>query len=271
MASGRHRRVDDRRIPWNRWVLLLALVWLVVAPITLSPVAPGLGLGGTQPAHDAGAVGFDISYPQCPRASLPRGDFGIVGVNHGRPFTDNPCGARLYQWAAQFETPSLYLNVAFDTSYAKHVTDSCRSAVPATVVGSRRRLAWSIGCSESAYTLARAPGPALWWWLDVETANSWGRTAGVNRATIEGAAWFLRTYADRPVGIYSSDRSWLLVTGFGPWNPSGATADWIGVALGRTRASAAQECGVGFSGMPVTLVQFYRHGPAGIYDANYAC
>jgi len=252
-------------------VLLLAFVWLVVAPITLSPVAPGLGLGGTQPAHDAGAVGFDISYPQCPRASLPRGDFGIVGVNHGRPFTDNPCGARLYQWAAQFGTPSLYLNVAFDRSYARHVTVSCRDAVPSPVTGSRPRLAWAVGCSEGAYSLARAPGPALWWWLDVETANSWGHGNAVNRATIEGAVWFLREYAARPVGIYSSDRSWLLVTGFGPWNPSGATADWVGVALGRTGASAPDECGAGFSGMPVTLVQFYRRFDGALSDANYAC
>jgi len=271
MASGRHRRADGVHVPWKRWALLLAFVWLLVSPITLAPIAPGTTGGVPEPAHDAGAVGFDISYPQCPRATLPKGDFGIVGINHGRPFTVNDCSARLYAWASQFGTPSLYLNVAFDTTYARHVTGSCRSAVPSTVIGSRRRLAWSVGCSESAYSLASAPGPALWWWLDVETANSWGRTAGVNRATIDGAVWFLRAYADRPVGIYSSDRSWLLVTGFGLWNPAGATANWIGVAVGRTSASASQDCGVGFSGMPVTLVQFYKHSSGGLYDANYAC
>jgi hypothetical protein len=270
MASGGHRRAEDRRIPWNRWVLLLAFVWLVVSPITLSPAPPAAG-SGPEPAHDSGAIGFDISYPQCPKLVLPKGDFGIVGLNHGRPFTVNDCSARLYRWAEQFGTPSLYLNVAFDRSYARHVTASCRAAVPTTVTGSRPRLAWAVGCSESAYSLARAPGPALWWWLDVETANSWGHADAVNRAAIDGAVWFLRQYADRPVGIYSSDRSWLLVTGFGPWNPSGATANWVGVSLGRTRASAPHACGVGFSGMPVTLVQFYRRTAGTVFDANYAC
>jgi len=270
MAKGRHSRTDARRTPWNRWALLLAFVWLAVSPITLSP-APPAGAGGPAPAHDSGAVGFDVSYPQCPKPVLPKGDFGIVGVNHGRPFTVNTCSGRLYRWAEQFGTPSLYLNVAFDRSYARHVTVSCRDAVPSTVTGSRPRLGWAVGCSEGAYSLARAPGPALWWWLDVETANSWGHGNTVNRAAIEGAVWFLRRYAGRPVGIYSSDRSWLLVTGFGPWNPSGATADWVGVALGRTRASAPGECGAGFSGMPVALVQFYRRFDGALSDANYAC
>ena len=251
-------------------MLILAFVWLAVGPVTPGePASPSAGPATGQ--HVPGSVGFDISYPQCPEAQLPTGDFGIVGVNHGRPFTTNPCVGRLYGWAARFGTPSLYLNVAFDMSYRRRVSGSCLSAVPPGFTGSRKRLAWAVGCSEAAYSLARAPGPATEWWVDVETANSWGRAPGVNRITIQGAVWFLRSYGGRPVGIYSSERSWLLVTGFGVWNPPGATANWLGVALGRTAEEAAQACGTGFSGAPVALVQFYRHGPGGVYDANYAC
>ena len=47
-----------------------------------------------------GAVGFDISFPDCERAVLPSGSFGIVGLNGGRPFTTNPCLGREYGWAA---------------------------------------------------------------------------------------------------------------------------------------------------------------------------
>ncbi len=82
---------------------------------------------------------------------------------------------------------------------------------------------------------------------------------------------FLHRFASRPVGVYSTERSWLLVTGFGPWNPPGVSANWVGVDRERTAKTAAQDCGIGFSGMPVRLVQFYRHGRVGIWDANWTC
>ena len=85
------------------------------------------------------------------------------------------------------------------------------------------------------------------------------------------AAAFLLRYAAAPVGVYSTDRAWWQVTGFGQWNPPGVTANWVGVLHGRTARTATQECGPGFSGMPVTLVQFYRRGPEGVFDANRVC
>jgi len=264
------RRRAPRSSSWARWAPFAALVWLGVAavgPSTHGPPDPG----SAPPARSGrGALGFDVSYPQCPWQVLPPGSFGIVGLTNGRPFTLNPCVQRLYAWAARTGTPSLYLNVAFHPSYEKHVTSWCRDATPGDLSRARTRLAWAVGCSEAAYAMAKAPGPARWWWLDVETANSWGGRQ-VNRTAITAAAAFLRRFAAAPVGVYSTERSWSLVTGFGGWNPPGVTANWVGVARGRTARTAALECGPGFSGMPVTLVQFYRHGRAGVYDANRAC
>jgi hypothetical protein len=251
-------------------VPLVAVVWLGVAavgPIQQAPSDPAHT--GTVPAGPR-TIGFDISYPQCAWQQLPPGRFGIVGLNRGRPFTLNPCVQRLYAWAARSGTPSLYLNVAFDPSYEKHVTTWCQTNVPAALTKPRPHLAWEVGCSEAAYSLANAPGPAHWWWLDVETANSWGGRK-VNRTTITAAVAFLRRFASAPVGVYSIQRSWWLITGFGGWNPPGATANWLGVDRNRTARTAAGDCGTGFSGMPVTLVQFYRHGHIGTWDANWAC
>src|SRR5438094_7945171 len=168
--SGGRRRARNVR-PWTRWVPLAALVWLFVAVV--APDAGRLPNSGAAPRPSAagGAIGFDVSYPQCPWNTLPPGDFGIVGVNNGRPFTTNPCADRLYAWAAgRAAAPSLYLNVAFPRSYREHVTATCQQQVPAGLTRARTRLAWAVGCSEAGYALANAPGPADWWWLDVETA-----------------------------------------------------------------------------------------------------
>jgi hypothetical protein len=256
----------------RRWVLLLAFVWIGIASI-----APSLELNApAEPAAPerahSGAVGFDVSFPQCPKTEPPPGEFGIVGLSNGRPFTVNPCALRLYTWAAELGTPAIYVNVAFSPSYARHVTASCEAAAPAGLERTRIRLAWAAGCSEASYALAHAPGPAARWWLDIETANSWSRNSTLNRIAIEAAAATLRRLAGRPVGVYSSARSWWLITGPERWNPPSATADWLAVSAHRTRATAPRACGRSFSGMPVALVQFYAPLPSGgVFDSNYVC
>src|SRR6201991_1387892 len=62
----------------------------------------------------SGGMGHDVSHPQC-GVPLPSddGNFGIVGINEGRPFTTNPCLSTQYQWASG--TPygaGVYLNTS---------------------------------------------------------------------------------------------------------------------------------------------------------------
>lgn len=256
----------------RRWVPLLAFVWIGIASVapSLEPNSPAEP-AAPERAH-SGSVGFDASFPQCPWTGPPPGEFGIVGLSRGRPFTVNPCARRLYGWAAERGTPAIYVNVAFSPSYARHVTSSCEAAVPAVLRGKRIRLAWAAGCSEASYALAHTPGPASRWWLDVETANSWSRDSTANRIAIEAAAATLKRLAGGPVGVYSSARSWWLITGPERWNPPSATADWLAVSAHRTRATARAACGRSFSGMPAALVQFYGALPSvGMFDADYAC
>ena len=66
-----------------------------------------------------GAVGFDISYPNC-AAQVPEGAFAVIGLNWGRPFTANPCFAR--QWAAAQPPRSVYINTAYHRVLFRHIT-----------------------------------------------------------------------------------------------------------------------------------------------------
>ena len=218
-----------------------------------------------------GRSGFDISYPQCAWQRLPPGKFGIVGMNRGRPFTLNPCVGRLYAWAARRGTPSLYVNVAFHPSYADHVTSWCHANVPADLTKPRPRLAWAVGCSEAAYSLANAPGPARLVVAGRRDGEQLGRPQGQPDddhgrgrvpAPVRGDAG--GRVLDRAL-VVARDRVRPVESAGGDGQLARA---WT---ANRTVKTAAQDCGSGFSGMPVTLVQFYRHGRIGTWDANWAC
>jgi hypothetical protein len=52
------------------------------------------------PSAAVGAIGHDVSTPQCGRTLPEIGAFGVVVVNGGRAFTENPCFAAEHAWAA---------------------------------------------------------------------------------------------------------------------------------------------------------------------------
>ena len=74
----------SRRLPRVGAAAIAGMVGLVVVP-AFAAVASGHG--------------YDVSWPQCGRALPSDGDFRIVGVNGGRPYTDNDCLAEQYGWA----------------------------------------------------------------------------------------------------------------------------------------------------------------------------
>src|SRR6478672_1536896 len=64
-------------------------------------------------AFAAGRYGNDISWPQCGGAFPTKAGFGIIGVNGGRPFTQNPCLAAEWQWASTAKgAPAYYMNLS---------------------------------------------------------------------------------------------------------------------------------------------------------------
>ena len=199
----------------------------------------------TDPYRPA-TTGFDVSYPNC--GATATGAFGIVGVNHGRPFTANGCLGAEYSAAPQAPAPSLYINTAYSGAYRRNITAACSTGTNA---------AWEIGCSEADYALQQAGGRvASMWWLDVETGNSWSTSnLAQNRDAIQGAVDRLNQ-TGLPVGVYSTASMWKTITG-GSFTPNGLAADWV----------AAGSCSTPFTSSPVWLSQ----STSGGLDRDTAC
>jgi len=234
-----------------------------IAALLLMALAPGVAAGGIYTSSD---TGYDISWPQCDGA-YPRTNayvLGVVGVTSGHAFRNNPCFASQYAWAAHTLSPeSVYLNLNEDigTTAANGETGPYGTCPPDTAC---HALNYGYNAASSAYTYAARQVPtfvAQMWWLDIETENSWSESdLSLNQDVITGALRFLRDEHHFMVGIYSTPAMWQEITG--GWQ-NGLTA-WVG---GGTRGNAQALCGTGFTGGPVSLVQYAR----GDYDGNYAC
>src|SRR5216683_1311359 len=216
----------------------------IAAPLVVSiTVIAAMGaLAATDP-YPTGLVGYDVSYPQC-GGTAAAGSFGIVGVNGGRPFTNNSC-----------------LGAGYAAAYRNNITTGC-SALSGSVSGTSRQVqAWAIGCSEAetsmSYATAQGATSVAAWWLDVETANSWSSgNLSLNRYAIQGAVTRL-AQSGLPVGIYSTASMWSAITG-GNFTPSSVAADW---------EAAGGSCSTPFTSSPVWLVQSTTSG----FDSDLAC
>jgi hypothetical protein len=210
-------------------------------------------------------TGYDVSYPNSCTASVSGAAFGIVGVNHGRPFTFNNCFSTQYANAANTGSASVYINTAYSGAYKRNITSSCSSLVSGTGLTGSDAQAWEIGCSE-AETSFNAAGTttAVMWWLDVETGNSWSSSNfTLNDDAIRGAADRLHGLTGKPVGVYSSSSSWYAIT---------RTANLSGTIDGEWDAGASAcppPSTIGFTGAPVWLEQTGT-GSTGL-DSDTAC
>lgn len=252
-----------------------------VVPVDLSPVRE------TVPAPAAEErIGYDISYPQCGGRLPTDPAFAIIGVNGGRAFTENPClgaenGASQLAWAGR--DAQLYINTgnpgpeiskapwpsgqlvprwcdpesldsiacAYDYGW-NGAAHSYRTAVEAYI---------SLGWADPD---ARETPVANFWWLDVESGNSWREDPELNVASIQGAIDYLETKDVAGIGIYSVGFMWEEIVA-----DTDAFADYPNwVAGARTVKGARRACiGPGFSGGPVLLGQYLHDG----FDANHRC
>lgn len=240
------------------------VLWLLalVVPVLVPP-------GGLVPAGAGPATGNDISWPQCGR-SYPAGQaFGIVGVNGGRPFEDNPCLVSEFQWATASGPPGLYINTA-NPGPQSSVVDWYRQRSPNAACGpaNERACGYDFGyaAAQHAYGFANArepAGPGHTWWLDVETGNSWSADLDVNLAVVTGSIDYL---AGRGVvvGIYSTRYQWGRITG-GAAVPS--LPNWVPGARDADQAAGFCTPGRSFTGGPVVVVQYVNQG----FDHDYPC
>jgi hypothetical protein len=263
----------------------------LVAALALSvllgtAVAPRVAAQGIY-ADDA--VGYDVSYPQCRSdvaatvaSAVGPAQFGIVGVNRGRAYSDNACLADEYQAiAAQGIPVSLYLNLNAPSPGralpGAAVSSDCN---PGDLSCADYQFGWNAAAEAYQYAsqalLAQGVGavPSTWW-LDIETMNYWYPDKSRNDQIIQGALDYLTGPASDErkagasdgagltVGIYSTPALWAAIAGrsYQPGVPA-----WVAGA--RTLSRAPLLCSTSsFTGGPVWLVQQIGR----LLDVDYAC
>ena len=234
-------------------------------------------------------TGYDVSYPQC-SSTLPKSPtFGIVGVNGGRAYATNSCLASEYAWATT-STSTAYPKVGFyaNTGNPGPVLSThwpTGQTTPAVCDGT-----WSEGCSydygwnAAADSFARATAVAgvdgaraAYWWLDVETGNSWATAsdspswAALNTKDLQGAAAYLAAQGVGQLGFYSTGFQWGQITGLNastsPAYFSTGYVNWVPGATSLSSAQARCSSAYSFTGARVQLTQYVQSN----LDVDYRC
>ena len=241
-------------------------VFASIAIVSLVAAATGALSAEAAGAYPSTSHGFDISFPQCGSA-LPTTafEFAIIGVNHGRPYTQNDCLAAEFGWARQATAvaPSLHMNLSYPTGSTG--SQGLTSTLGTCARSDKLCQARNYGYNAASYALnyAGTQGAASQnWWLDIETANLWSKDVTLNAAVIGGALTYFQAQKVT-AGIYSTAYQWGKIAGsYAPGVPI-----WI---AGAADASQAQEfCGdttKRFAGGTPLLVQYVT-----TVDEDYAC
>jgi hypothetical protein len=273
---------------------VLALLGLVIAGMTPVAAAP--------PPKPTDLVGNDVSWPQCGK-TLPTGQaFAIVGVTGGLASNDNPCFAEQLAWANNSKggttqpKVALYVNTAnpghegswwpasniYDGVVVPDPYGPCEPEHTGDVEGPV-----DLACSyvygyvrayQDAVERVKTDPGSYFWWLDVETGNSWQTGAddstALNRATLEGMVDYFTDGRVGPdgkpagVGIYSTGYQWGIIAGTVPSSSSLAgLPSWLAGA--KTLRGAKSNCSLpGLTpGSTVTVTQYVSAG----LDYDYSC
>ena len=238
----------------------LVRIALALSALTAAAVLPSQALAVGDVA--SGAHGYDISWPQCNQANPALNQqFGVVGINGGRPFHFNPCLGAEYGWALSGSAaPQVYINLEYGERTRGY--SSCEDTDAAC-----KAYNFGYNAAENAYVRAYdltlgGSGMASIWWIDVETMNDWSDNTDLNRQVIRGALDYLRR-AGRKVGVYSTPSQWHLLAGdYRPQN----VGNWVvSNDIGDT-----SQCGKPlWSGAPIWMYQWLNEGAD--IDENHAC
>lgn len=236
-------------------------------------------------ADDLDHRGADISYPQCGKALPTDQDFGIVGVNAGKPTITNPCLGTQLAWAAGSSggtsqpRQQVYVNTAnpgavvprspswpvTGTSLRYGPCDGSISTACAYQYG------WNRAAEDVVSVRAFTPPERLAWWLDVEQGNSWetGPAGAIrNVAVLEGMTDHLRSVGIAQVGIYSTSLQWQAITGsaVSATSPLRGLPNWLAGASTLTGAQGRCSSPPLTPGGRVVLTQWTER-----FDWNHAC
>ncbi|KQR62813.1 hypothetical protein ASF98_14660 [Arthrobacter sp. Leaf337] len=263
---------------------MMKMVLSFAAAFGLALMGGGPAMAG--PPRPSDPVGIDVSWPQCGK-TLPTGlAFAIVGVNNGLANTTNPCFQEQLSWAEstvsqqQLTTQprvALYVNTA-NPGLAGSWWPTSNEYMGTTVTSSYGKCE---GKNDAAcayvYGYAKAYDDATlrgvdrpedyFWWLDVETGNSWQSDTTANRADLEGMTAYFESI-NAGVGIYSTGSQWSKIAGTVPSTSNLAgLPSWLAGA--RTLNGAKSNCSLAglTPGSKVAVTQYVSSG----LDYNYAC
>src|SRR3954464_730027 len=224
-----------------------------MTPPTAQPSSPAKSPAATVSAvktatHLSAGWGVDISWPQCGPLGMPalQPGFVIVGINGGRPFTDNVCLSREVSYAKTRPGGAAFLNI-----------DAPRSGV-ASAYGAKVALDGLARVQRAGLRL-----PVLW--LDVEVLNHWSTSGAVNVAVINGA---LRALEQRGVtaGIYSSGAMWQQITGGARLN----VPVWLATSVTDYRQLPSY-CDSGLGGKAADMTQYVAYDGRQLVDVDVLC
>jgi hypothetical protein len=202
----------------------------------------------------------DVSWPNCKIRPSVTYDTGIIGVTDGLDFKSNPCLSKQTSWYLNY---SLYEN----TGYPGRRLAQRYNTYPLNCNATNDVcLAYNYGYNASLYALKYAHvsnAHSVFWWLDVETDNSWTRNSYINRANIIGAInGITQNTFLTSIGIYSAPSQWNHLTN--SWIND--YPEWLGT--GSTNLNQVQPLckSKSFTGGPIWLTQYTTK-----LDDNYQC
>jgi hypothetical protein len=232
--------------------------WLNPEPLTIENVNGRPLITAVQPkltpfSFELDNSGYDVSYPQC-KSALPDKFVGyaIVGLNGGKPFTENKCFQKQWNWALTHDAVAVYINTAdpgteSPVRYGKNIAKD-----------SLKRL--------SKYHIN--PGTPIW--IDVETYNTWTSTERAAQVLTQLAIDLAA--AGYPVGIYAPPVHWFEITG----NANIAMPLWLAIGtypdVDSGVAAAKAACNQSaFGGKAPDMVQFVATVDGVALDRNIIC
>jgi hypothetical protein len=234
-------------------------MWAALMAATASPAL-------AQPRPQNAPNGYDVSWPQCGKSLPAKRAFAVVGASNGLAFSDNPCLASQYAWAAGATgAPAFYMNTANPGAISKHWTEP--GPKPCTGQSSDAACAYNYGWNAASHAFAYASATVgtgatgRAWWLDIETGNSWSATTSLNAADIQGMLEFFASRSAR-VGIYSTGYQWSQIAG--TMRP--AVPSWLAGASSASQATAWCRS-QSFTAGRVAIVQYPNNG----LDGDVAC
>lgn len=261
-------------------LVLLGLLVTGLAPVEAAP-----------PSQSKDLVGNDVSWPQCTK-TLPTGQaFAIVGVNGGLANNSNPCFLAQLNWAGSSTGATtqpkvaLYVNTAnpgHEGSWwpSSNTYPEKSGTVVKTPYGDctgdvDRACSYIYGYAKAYDDANYRDVPktnSYFWWLDVETGNSWQvndpNAPALNRATLEGMVNYFKSIPATGVGIYSTGSQWRTIAGS---VPSGSSLDGLDSWLAGAKTLLGAKSNCSLAGLtPTSQVKVTQYVSAGV-DYDYSC